>query len=311
MRVTSNTFPNTLIDQLGRLTLRQYRLQEQASTGQRLSLPEDDPTAMQRVLNLQVEARGIGQYRENVIRLRDTAQASFELIRGVKRVSDRAGEIAVLADGTESADELRLYAIEVTALIKEAVQIANTTFQGEYLLGGTRTQEPPFVLTTDASGRVTGVTYQGNTSVAETEIAEGVTVSAHSLGANDSGSGPRGVMVDNRYGADLFGHLIELQNHLIDGDVNAIASNDRSQLAQDEENLLAQLGQNGALQARLESSEKLGRGRAEALEVLVSQEADADLAQTLVRLNQTQNAYQAALQSGARILNQSLLDYLR
>jgi len=37
---------------------------------------------------------------------------------------------------------------------------------------------------------------------------------------------------------------------------------------------------------------------------------DADLAQTLVRLNQTQTAYQAAMQSGAQLLQSSLLDYL-
>ena len=44
---------------------------------------------------------------------------------------------------------------------------------------------------------------------------------------------------------------------------------------------------------------------------LVLTKADADLANTLVRLNQTQTAYQAALQSGGKILSTSLLDYLR
>jgi flagellin-like hook-associated protein FlgL len=48
-----------------------------------------------------------------------------------------------------------------------------------------------------------------------------------------------------------------------------------------------------------------------ALEAGISQEADADLAQTIVQLTQTQTAYQAALQSGGQILSQSLLDYLR
>ena len=38
---------------------------------------------------------------------------------------------------------------------------------------------------------------------------------------------------------------------------------------------------------------------------------NARLAQTIVRLNQTQTAYQAALQSAGRIMSSSLLDYLR
>jgi len=70
-------------------------------------------------------------------------------------------------------------------------------------------------------------------------------------------------------------------------------------------------GNNGALQAQLEAMASVGETRADTVEGLISEEADADLAETLVRLNQTQNAYTAALQSGARILSTSLLDYLR
>jgi len=40
-------------------------------------------------------------------------------------------------------------------------------------------------------------------------------------------------------------------------------------------------------------------------------ETDADLAKVLVQLNQTQVSYQAALQTGGRILQMSLMDYLR
>lgn len=52
-------------------------------------------------------------------------------------------------------------------------------------------------------------------------------------------------------------------------------------------------------------------GRGQSLDRLISSEADADLAQTLVKLNTLQTAYQAALQSGGSILGQSLLDFLR
>ena len=54
----------------------------------------------------------------------------------------------------------------------------------------------------------------------------------------------------------------------------------------------------------------MASARGDWLETRVSKEADADLPQTLVRLSQTQNAYQVALQSGARLLSTSLLDYL-
>jgi flagellin-like hook-associated protein FlgL len=44
---------------------------------------------------------------------------------------------------------------------------------------------------------------------------------------------------------------------------------------------------------------------------MISREGDADMADTIVRLNEVQYAYQAALQSGAKIMNSSLMDYLR
>jgi flagellar hook-associated protein 3 FlgL len=311
MRVSANTFPNSLVDQLSLLNQRQYRLQHQAASGQRITLPEDDPVGMQRVLDLQAEAKTVAQYRRNVANMKEQAQASYEVVRNLKKVSDRAGELAVLADGTRSADELKTYAIEVTQLIKHAVQTANGKFRGDYLLSGTLADRTPFVMATDANGNVTSVTYQGNESVAESEIAEGVKLSAQTVGANTGGSGPRGLITDTRFGADFFNHLISLQNDLLAGDTAAIAATDRPQLAKDEENLVLHASENGVMQARLDSGESAARQRSESMETLISNEADADLAQTLVRLNQTQNAYQAALQSGARLLQSSLLDYLR
>ena len=102
-----------------------------------------------------------------------------------------------------------------------------------------------------------------------------------------------------------------LRDHLKAGDIAAINSTDLAALGRDEDNFLVHFGSVGAVQARLEAAESISRTRTQSVENLVSSEADADLAQTLVRLSETQNAYQAALQSGGTILTQSLLDYLR
>jgi flagellar hook-associated protein 3 FlgL len=44
---------------------------------------------------------------------------------------------------------------------------------------------------------------------------------------------------------------------------------------------------------------------------LISSEADVDLPTTVVKLSQTQTAYQAALASAAKIMSISLLDYIK
>jgi len=311
MRVTANTFPNSLITQLTSLTQRQNKLQNQAATGQLIRSPEDDPVAMRRILDLQAEGKQVSQYKRNIDRHQELAVASFNSIKAMKSISDRAREISISADGLKAQPELNLYAREVTELIKSAVQAANSKNRSDYLFGGTLSDRPPFVMTTDANGNVTGVTYQGNTTLSESEIASGVTLSAQNVGENASGSGPRGLIADSRSGADFFNHLISFQNNLLSGNVAAIESTDRANLGLDEENFLYHLGTSGAIQSRLEVTDSIATRRSDTLEALVSKEADADLAQTLVRLNQTQTAYQAALQSAGKILNSSLLDYIR
>jgi len=311
MRVTANTFPDSLIAQLNSLNVRQNQLQTQASTGQRIQLPEDDPTSMRRVLDLQTESASVSQYSANIANLTDTAQATYSVMNGLKTILDRARELATQADGTRSPADLKAYATELTQLIEHAVQLTQTKYKGSYLFGGTQSDQAPFVLAQDANGFVTSVTYQGNQSLPQSEIAQGVTLSAQVVGANTTGAGPRGLIADSRFGADLFNHLISLQNNLVAGNTSAIASTDRAALGQDEDNILFHISDNGALQARLEASASVATSTKTSLTGSISKEADADLAQTLVRLTQTQNAYQAALQSGAKLLSTSLLDYLQ
>jgi flagellar hook-associated protein 3 FlgL len=311
MRVTTSTYANDLALQLSQITARQSRLQQQAASGQRIQQASDDPVATRRVLDLQAEARRVSQYRSNIARQQELATGSYQSIRAFKKINDRASEIATLADNLKSPQELSIYGREVTELIKQAVQQANTKSHGEYMFGGTKSDVPPFKMTLDSEGRVTSVVYQGNTELAEVEITEGNLLSSQNLGANTTGTGPRGLLTDPRGEADFFGHLITLQNQLLAGDSAAIQSASRAAIVKDGENLLYHIGTNGAIQSRLEATDAVASQRLEAITGRVSKEADADLADTLVKLNQTSTAYQAALQTANKLLSTSLLDYIR
>ncbi len=311
MRVTASTFPDSLLGQLNRLAVRQTRLQQQAATGQRITTPDDDPVAMRRVLDMQGEASRVGQYVRNIDRQRELASASYAAVKSLQTVVDRASEITTLADDLKSPAELNVYATEINELIKQAVQVLNGQNRGDYLFGGTKVDAPPFTLTKDGDGNVTGVTYAGNTDVSESEITAGVTVGVQVVGANTTGTGPRGLVQDSRSGADLFQHLLELRDRLTAGDTAAIAASSRAAFEADSDTVIYHVGTNGAVQSRLDTAQAILRQRSQNLESLVSNEADADLAQTMVRLTEVQTAYQAALQTGGSILNRSLLDYLR
>src|SRR5581483_8317941 len=311
MRVASDTFSNNLMFQLNVLQDRQNRLQTQAATGQKITLPEDDPAAMREVLDLQTQSHAVTQYQTNITSLQQVATASYNIIDGLKTISDRAGEIATQADGLASPQQLSAYATEVDNLIKQTVQLANTKNNGNYLLGGTRTDAPPFAVTTDSNGNITAVSYQGNTDVASNEIAPNTIVSAQTLGANSTGAGPRGLITDSRSGADFINHLIALRNDLTSGNTAAITATDQMNLAKDEDNILYHVSANGALQSRLETTSSLASQQNLSLNSQISQETGADLAQTLTQLSQAQTAYQAALQSGAKIMGMSLLNFIQ
>ncbi|HTI97853.1 MAG TPA: flagellar hook-associated protein FlgL [Dongiaceae bacterium] len=310
MRVTANAFSSSLIAQLNQLSTRQYQLQNQVSTGQRITAPEDDPIAMQRTMDLNTAAAALQQRSTNISNLQDRSTLAYNSLKSLKTLSDRVGELATQADGTRSPEELKSYATEITQIIQQAAQLMNTKGANGYLFGGTQTDQPPFAVTTDANGNVTGVTYQGNSNVASSEIEPGVTLAVDVPGANTTGTGPRGMITDSRSGADLFNHLISLQNHLLAGDTASIAATDRSDLSKDEDNLTYQIGTIGAVQTRLDSASSAASTQSDSLSQMISKEAGADITSTLVQLNQAQYAYQAALQSSTGLLQRSLLNYL-
>jgi flagellar hook-associated protein 3 FlgL len=312
MRIAFNTFPDSVKGQLATLIAQENRLQNEVATGKRISQLDDDPAAMRQVLDLQTQDSQIAQYRKNIASLQTQATSSYNAISGLQTISARAGEIATLADGTRSPQELSAYATEVNQLIQQGVQLMNSTGQSGYLFGGTQTSQPPFVATTDASGNVTSVTYQGNESVPTAEIAAGAPVAVQVPGANTTGSGPAGLITDSRSGADFFNHLIALQNHLRAGDTASISSSDTPALAKDEDNITSQIADNSLVQSHLSAADSLASTQSLSVKEAVSQESDADLAQTLTQLSATQTAYMAALQSGAQLLgqSQSLLTYI-
>ena len=85
----------------------------------------------------------------------------------------------------------------------------------------------------------------------------------------------------------------------------------RDGLAVKEDQILSTLSRQGSIQYRLETAMKDLEVRYEGTERLISTDADIDFAEATVRLNRAQMAYQAAIQSGAMIQSNSLLDYLR
>ena len=308
MRVTANSFPIDLRQQLASLMEKQSTLQMRATTGQRIENASDDPRAMHKVMGLQDEQRKLYQYQKNVLNVRENVDIAYSAIDSMKKTFDRASEIATLADSAKSPETIRVYSHEVNQMLESAVQLANTKHRNVYLFAGTKSLTQPFTVTRDTEDRITAVTYNGNEKTINIDVAENSTVPA-----SFTGQGANGVLKNNK-GADIMKHLMDLRDLLTtatSADVEKIKTEVRQGLQNDEDNFIDHFSVIGATQSRLDTSEAIAKKRAFSLEPLISKEADVDLAETLVRLNEIQNAYTAALQTGGTLLSTSLLDYLR
>ena len=312
MRIAGTSYTDSLVNQLNYLTSEQYRLQSQISTGQRIQKPEDDPAGMAQALRLQADNSSLGQYAQNIAALQTRANTASDAMQQLKTISDRAGEIATLADGTATSTQLQSYATEVNQLIQQAVQLANRKDGDNYVFSGTKSDTAPFTAPTDANGIVTAVSYQGNTNVAQAEIAEGTTVGVDVPGANTSGSGARGVLADSRYGADFFNHLIALQKDLASGNTSDIAKTAAPALSKDEDNLIYHITNNGIIQSRLDSAATIAGNLQSSLQQSFSKVAGVDVTKAITDLSQAQSTYKAALASSSVLLQlqQSVLVYL-
>ncbi len=313
MLITTNAFTNSLVNQLGLLSTQQAALQSQVSSGLSVSAPSDNPEAMENTLDYQSQNATQTQYSSNISTLQSRATSVYSVVQSMQTLISQANEITTEAGGANvSPSELSDYADQVNQLINQALQLANTKDPGtgQYLFGGTAATSAPFTATTDANGNVTGVTYNGNSNVNQAPIGQGTTVSVDIPGANTSGTGARGLITDSQSGADLFNHLISLRNDLNSGSTSAITSTDSANLQKDENNILYQVSNNGAVQTRLTAAGNLASSLSTNLNTMISNTSSADMIQTMVQLNQTQTAYQAALESGSKIMQLSILNYL-
>jgi flagellar hook-associated protein 3 FlgL len=297
MRVATSTISDNIVRQIQALGSQQAKLQTQVATGQRLFQPEDDPAGVGRLLNLESERRQITQYTRNADRALQVSQASFAGLRGIKNISDRVGEIGTLGTGALSTESFQAYAAEADQLLEQALQLANTRFGNDYIFAGTAVDAPPFVATRDAQGKITGVAYAGNTSQTSIKLSETASVSPGTGGAANQGL------------ADFLNQLVTLRDAMVARDSTAVAAT-KTPLGTSEDLLVAAMAEHGGIEMRIEINQTQQQSRGDDLEKLVSNEADADLPAVIVKLNQTQVAYQASLQSAANIMQISLLDYI-
>jgi flagellar hook-associated protein 3 FlgL len=298
MRLSNATTADTVLAQLQRLSRQQADLQSQVATGQRITKPGDDPAAVARVIAAQMERSSVTQYARNADSALEYSKTSYAGLQQFKKLSDRAGELAVLGTGSIGSDAMKAYAAEVNQLLEQAASQGNTRFGNDYVFSGNAVTTAPYTLTRDASGQITAAAYAGDTGRLTVPLADGASIQPTPDSSTNTGL------------ADFMNQLVALRDALQSGDTTATQAT-RAGLDTSETLLVGSLSEHGAIQLRIEVAQAQQTSRLDELERQISNEAEVDLSTVIVRLNQTTQSYEAALSSSSTLLKMSLLDYIR
>jgi flagellar hook-associated protein 3 FlgL len=307
MRVTFNAFPDTLLGRLQSLGSEQNKALTQLSTGQRIAAPSDDAPAMQRILNLRTEKKQNQQFHQNATDGLERNKVTFSSMEQIKDLLVRASELAAGINGASSENEYFAKSSEINQLIEQGLNVGNTKLRGSYLFAGDSPENPAFKADRDSqTNKITGISYEGSENVSPIRIGEDTQIEVGSS------------VEENEKIAEVLTKLIALRDAMdapaseTKADtVIRMRGQDAVNLDELENEMLSYLSRAGTIQYRLETAMRDLETRYEATEQLISKDADVDFAEATVRLNRSQMAYQAAIQSGAMIQRNSLLDYIR
>lgn len=313
-RLGSSQLTDKILINLRQQMKEQDRLFEQISSNKKIIRPSDDPIATSKSIDFRNQLNRNQEY-ENVVNSADvwTNMTSAALDDSIS-TWNRFNEIAIAAsDGSKNAADRLGMAEEIEQLLQHLIQIGNTSHAGRYLFSGSKTQTPPFRFESDANtGKIQGVYYEGDSFVRQVKTKDSGTLSFSISGSNAGSPDKRGSFIDSNEDIDAFKSMIQLRDKLLNNDIMGIsgAGGIIDQVEQVAASLSSAQVRLGGAQEVLElDRNRLVEQNAD-LEQFLSEIEDADVAKLIMELNNVQNVYEAALASGGRIMQLSLLNFI-
>jgi flagellar hook-associated protein 3 FlgL len=291
-RVTNATQTLTAQRNLQLSLQRQAQLYDQATSRQQITKPSDDPTATASALGVRADQAATAQYQRNVDNGDAWLTTADSTLTSVESIMRRVRDLTVTGanDGSLSGEAKEAIATELDGLKKSLLSLANTTYLGRTVFAGN----------SDA-----GVAFQPDYSFTG---AAGSTVERR--------IGPDTTVRVDADGAAVFGTGSGSVFALIDGISNDLRTgvNVGPRLGGIDDRMKAIVGEHaeiGGRQTRLDKAKDTLAVGANALEAQRSSLEDVDLSKVLLDLKTQDVNYQTAIAVTARVLQPTLMDFLR
>lgn len=299
MRITSNTLHERLLNELGRLSAEQAQLTQRLATGRRVNEASEDPALAGRVIGYSTQKRMLQQFDRNALITSQGLAVGAAHLNSIHKITAQAISAAPSAAMASDPVNRAVFVRQIDNMIEQAVGLSNGQHNNNYLFGAAASDAAPFTTTRDLSGRITSVAYGGDPGASPgANVGEGVRVTTGTSG------------VENAQVAGLINNLVALRDAIEAGDETLIGTAQNG-VSDSQDELVGMLAGLVLSQSRIELHRVQNTSRFNELAGLISSETDTNVAETIIQFQQNGRNYQAALATGARIMQQSLLDFLR
>ncbi|WP_019153843.1 flagellar hook-associated protein FlgL [Robertmurraya massiliosenegalensis] len=292
MRVTQSMLSNNMLRNLTSSYEQLGKYQEQLTTGKKINKPSDNPVIAMKGITYRTNLDQVTQYQRNIGEVYSWLDSSDDALDKVGSTIQRIQELMVQASSDSlTPDDREKLKSEIEQLQEHIQSLGNTKVGDKYIFSGTKTNTPLF----DSDGTPNPDTNETGIKI---EVYNGVELQVNTKGKalfenmNQILSDISSDLSDNTLsGADFNKYLTQL-----DGQMNQI---------------LTARADIGARQNRAEMMEN----RLDTQEVIVtkqlSENEDIDYEKTITDLITQESIHRAALSVGSRIIQPTLMDFLR
>ncbi len=296
-RITQTSSSRAMLADLMSANRAMVRAQERLSSQKELSRASDGPARALAALDNRAALRRSEQFQRNASDARGWMVAGdTALTASVSEMNHARTLILSAVSGASDPNALKAIAAEVRTVRESMLQLANADHLGRPIFSGTADTTKAF----DATGN-----YLGDAGTVQRPVAPSVTLQVNRNGEDVFGT-TNAVAMDG----NVFQMLDAIAAAIESGDPAAMATGierldvavDRIETAQVE--LGARARQVEDVMARNEISD-IDRRTA------LAEAEDVDVAQALIEVRAKEFSYQAALSASAKVLQTSLLDFLR
>ncbi|MEK3807028.1 flagellar hook-associated protein FlgL [Bacillus sp. FSL H8-0547] len=293
MRVTQSMLAANSLRNLSKSYEKMGTYQDQLATGKKISRPSEDPVVAMKGMHYRTNLTEVEQYQRNISEAYQWMENSEAGIEQGTQVLQRVRELVVQAsNGTNSPEDLKAIGAEIKQLKEDLVGSANTQVAGNYIFNGTETKKAPVTLNADGT-----VTVLVDKSPFEVEVSKGVSLKAN-------------INSDNVFSVDLFAVVGSIEKALSSGDASGLDGL-LSDLDGKMDAMTAERAELGARYNRLELIEDRVMKQEVVSTRILSENEDADLEKVIMSLTAQESLHRAALSVGARIMQPTLMDFIR